>query len=81
MLTLDELERRAYIENDQATLRGIAAAEAEARDEFAAEHEQEVMRLEERIEEYQTKLAETDEAVATALAASAELIEALKELQ
>lgn len=81
MLTLNELERRAYIKNDQATLRGIAAGQAEVHARLEAEHEAELERLRETIAQYETKLAENEEAIATASAAAAELIEALKELQ
>lgn len=65
MYTLDEIERRAYIDNDQATLRGIAAAENDAVDLFAAEHEaelekmqEEIGRLEEEIEDLNVELEE-----------------------
>lgn len=81
MLTLDELERRAYIENDQATLRGIAAAEAGAYDEFAAQHEAELQELDERIATLEERNATLENAIDQANAAALELVEALKETQ
>lgn len=50
MLTLSELERRAYIENDVATLRGIYLAQEETQDMFDAEHEEELNEMHDKMQ-------------------------------